>query len=151
MLKTGLRSICLFSCSYHVAGICGENVFKSPAEIVIKQNDIIVMTPQTLLNALNNDTDLSLSIFTLMIFDECHNTTGNNPYNMLMSKYLALKLKQGAVLLPQVSSFLVLVKKTSQQVVYSLLIHEDNMGNVVPVKKIACTPVVQEPFNVTTL
>ncbi|KAM3846620.1 antiviral innate immune response receptor RIG-I isoform 2-T2 [Vipera latastei] len=91
-----------FKNDYHVAGICGENVFKSPAEIVIKQNDIIVMTPQTLLNALNNDTDLSLSIFTLMIFDECHNTTGNNPYNMLMSKYLALKLKQGAVLLPQI-------------------------------------------------
>ncbi|XP_039204556.1 antiviral innate immune response receptor RIG-I [Crotalus tigris] len=91
-----------FKNDYKVAGICGENAYKSPAEIVIKQNDIIIMTPQTLLNSLTNETVLSLSIFTLMIFDECHNTTGSNPYNMLMSKYLDLKLKQGAVLLPQI-------------------------------------------------
>uniref|UniRef100_A0A1W7RE07 RNA helicase n=1 Tax=Agkistrodon contortrix contortrix TaxID=8713 RepID=A0A1W7RE07_AGKCO len=91
-----------FKNDYNVAGICGENASKSPAEIVIKQNDIIIMTPQTLLNSLTNETVLSLSIFTLMIFDECHNTTGSNPYNMLMSKYLDLKLKQGAVLLPQI-------------------------------------------------
>ncbi|XP_070791608.1 antiviral innate immune response receptor RIG-I [Pituophis catenifer annectens] len=91
-----------FKNDYNIAGICGENAFLTPADIVIEQNDIIVMTPQTLLNSLNNGTIRSLSIFTLMIFDECHNTTGNNPYNMLMSKYLDLKLKQGARSLPQI-------------------------------------------------
>ncbi|XP_013927863.1 PREDICTED: probable ATP-dependent RNA helicase DDX58 [Thamnophis sirtalis] len=91
-----------FKNEYDIAGICGEDGSSNPADMVIKQNDIIVMTPQTLLNALNNGTIPSLLIFTLMIFDECHNTTGNNPYNMLMFKYLDLKLKQGACSLPQI-------------------------------------------------
>ncbi|XP_070598560.1 antiviral innate immune response receptor RIG-I isoform X1 [Erythrolamprus reginae] len=91
-----------FKNEYNIAGICGENSSSTPADIVIEQNDIIVMTPQTLLNSLNNRTIPSLSIFTLMIFDECHNTTGNNPYNMLMFKYLDLKLKQGVSSLPQI-------------------------------------------------
>ncbi|ETE68892.1 putative ATP-dependent RNA helicase DDX58 [Ophiophagus hannah] len=92
-----------YDLNYNIAGICGENASFAPADIVIQQNDIIVMTPQTLLNSLNNNgTVISLSTFTLMIFDECHNTTGNNPYNMLMFKYLDLKLKQGARSLPQI-------------------------------------------------
>ncbi|XP_063151061.1 antiviral innate immune response receptor RIG-I [Candoia aspera] len=91
-----------FKSDYNVAGICGENASLFPADMVIKANDIIVMTPQSLLNSLNNGTLPSLAIFTLMIFDECHNTTGHNPYNMLMSKYLDLKLQQSAILLPQI-------------------------------------------------
>uniref|UniRef100_A0A2D4NV97 RNA helicase n=1 Tax=Micrurus surinamensis TaxID=129470 RepID=A0A2D4NV97_MICSU len=92
-----------FKTDYNIDGICGEIASSTSADIVIQQNDIIVMTPQTLLNSLNNNgTIISLSTFTLMIFDECHNTTGNNPYNMLMFKYLDLKLKQGARLLPQI-------------------------------------------------
>uniref|UniRef100_A0A8C6XNP0 RNA helicase n=1 Tax=Naja naja TaxID=35670 RepID=A0A8C6XNP0_NAJNA len=92
-----------FKTDYNIAGICGENSSLAPADIVIQKNDIIVMTPQTLLNCLNNNrTTISLSTFTLMIFDECHNTTGSNPYNMLMFKYLDLKLKQGTSSLPQI-------------------------------------------------
>uniref|UniRef100_U3ERF7 RNA helicase n=1 Tax=Micrurus fulvius TaxID=8637 RepID=U3ERF7_MICFL len=92
-----------FKTDYYIDGICGENASSTSADIVIQKNDIIVMTPQTLLNSLNNNgTIISLSTFTLMIFDECHNTMGNNPYNMLMFKYLDLKLKQGAHLLPQI-------------------------------------------------
>ncbi|XP_015744447.1 probable ATP-dependent RNA helicase DDX58 [Python bivittatus] len=91
-----------FKNNYSVAGVCGENASLFPADMVIKGNDIIVMTPQNLLNSLNNETLPSLSIFTLMIFDECHNTTGNNPYNMLMFKYLDLKLEQSGIPLPQI-------------------------------------------------
>uniref|UniRef100_A0A670ZGR7 RNA helicase n=1 Tax=Pseudonaja textilis TaxID=8673 RepID=A0A670ZGR7_PSETE len=92
-----------FKTDYKIDGICGENASSTSAEIVIQENDIIVMTPQILLNSLNNKgTNISLSTFTLMIFDECHNTTGNNPYNVLMFKYLDLKLKQGARSLPQI-------------------------------------------------
>ncbi|KAG8130481.1 putative Retinoic acid inducible protein [Naja naja] len=92
-----------YDLNYNIAGICGENSSLAPADIVIQKNDIIVMTPQTLLNCLNNNrTTISLSTFTLMIFDECHNTTGSNPYNMLMFKYLDLKLKQGTSSLPQI-------------------------------------------------
>lgn len=70
--------------------------------MVIEGNDITVMTPQILVNCLNDGTLPSLSMFTLMIFDECHNTTGNHPYSVLMSKYLDLKFEQAATPLPQV-------------------------------------------------
>ncbi|XP_054843073.1 antiviral innate immune response receptor RIG-I [Eublepharis macularius] len=88
--------------SYTVAGICGETATNTPVAMVIEGNDITVMTPQILLNCLNDGTLPSLSLFTLMIFDECHNTTGNHPYNVLMSKYLQLKFENAETPLPQI-------------------------------------------------
>uniref|UniRef100_A0A8D0KN31 RNA helicase n=1 Tax=Salvator merianae TaxID=96440 RepID=A0A8D0KN31_SALMN len=88
--------------NYSIAGICGENAVDAPAAMIIEANDIIVMTPQILLNCLNDKAITSLSLFTLMIFDECHNTVGNHPYNVLMSKYLDLKFEQAATPLPQI-------------------------------------------------
>ncbi|XP_015270024.1 PREDICTED: probable ATP-dependent RNA helicase DDX58 [Gekko japonicus] len=87
---------------FTVAGICGETAAETPVAMVIEENDITVMTPQILLNCLNDRTLPSLSMFTLIIFDECHNTTGNHPYNVLMSKYLDLKFEQAATPLPQI-------------------------------------------------
>ncbi|KAJ7335401.1 hypothetical protein JRQ81_013342 [Phrynocephalus forsythii] len=88
--------------NYSVAGICGEVAADSPAAMIIEGNDITVMTPQILVNCLNDKTVSSLSLFTLMIFDECHNTTGNHPYNVLMSKYLDMKFDQPETPLPQI-------------------------------------------------
>nr|XP_060618505.1 antiviral innate immune response receptor RIG-I [Anolis sagrei ordinatus] len=88
--------------SYTVSGICGDTVASSPVEMIVEGNDIIVMTPQILVNILNDGTLASLSLFTLMIFDECHNTTGNHPYHILMSKYLDLKFDQPRTPLPQI-------------------------------------------------
>ncbi|XP_077201385.1 antiviral innate immune response receptor RIG-I isoform X2 [Paroedura picta] len=88
--------------SYTIAGICGETSADTLVAEVIEKKDITVMTPQILLNCLNDGTLPSLSIFTLMIFDECHNTTGNHPYNVLMSKYLDLKFEQPETPLPQI-------------------------------------------------
>lgn len=45
-----------------------------------------------------------------MIFDECHNTTGNHPYNVLMTKYLEQKFDSSANQLPQVRSSLSVVE-----------------------------------------
>uniref|UniRef100_A0ABM5FRV1 RNA helicase n=1 Tax=Pogona vitticeps TaxID=103695 RepID=A0ABM5FRV1_9SAUR len=87
---------------YTVAGICGEVAADSPAAMIIEGNDITIMTPQILVNCLNDKTLSSLSLFTLMIFDECHNTTGNHPYNVLMSKYLDIKFEQPETPLPQI-------------------------------------------------
>ncbi|KAL8203044.1 UNVERIFIED_CONTAM: hypothetical protein K2H54_036536 [Gekko kuhli] len=87
---------------FTVAGICGETAAETPVAMVIEENDITVMTPQILVNCLSDRTLPSLSMFTLMIFDECHNTTGNHPYNVLMSKYLDLKFEQAATPLPQI-------------------------------------------------
>ncbi|NXU92396.1 DDX58 helicase, partial [Xiphorhynchus elegans] len=87
---------------YSVQGICGETVANVSVEHVIQDSDIIVLTPQILLNSFKTGILRSLSIFTLMIFDECHNTTGNHPYNVLMAKYLEQKFDSSAEQLPQI-------------------------------------------------
>ncbi|XP_054996427.1 antiviral innate immune response receptor RIG-I [Sorex araneus] len=89
-------------CGYRVAGICGSTTMTIVVEEVIKSNDIIILTPQILVNALKNGTVPSLSIFTLMIFDECHNTNKLHPYNMIMFSYLDQKLGKSSDPLPQV-------------------------------------------------
>ncbi|NXD45310.1 DDX58 helicase, partial [Copsychus sechellarum] len=87
---------------YSVQGICGETVANMSVENVIKDSDIIVLTPQILVNSMEKGILSSLSIFTLMIFDECHNTTGNHPYNVLMTRYLDQKFDSSASQLPQI-------------------------------------------------
>ncbi|NXM89686.1 DDX58 helicase, partial [Oenanthe oenanthe] len=87
---------------YSVQGICGETVANISVEKVIQDSDIIVLTPQILVNSMEKGILSSLSIFTLMIFDECHNTTGNHPYNVLMTRYLDQKFDSSANQLPQI-------------------------------------------------
>ncbi|XP_043342340.1 antiviral innate immune response receptor RIG-I-like [Cervus canadensis] len=87
---------------YKVAGISGETVDSVSVEQIVENNDIIVLTPQILVNSLKNGTVPSLSIFTLMIFDECHNTNKHHPYNMIMFNYLDQKLGGSSDSLPQV-------------------------------------------------
>ncbi|NXA84549.1 DDX58 helicase, partial [Thryothorus ludovicianus] len=89
-------------CGYSVQGICGETVANISVENVIQDTDIIVLTPQILVNSMEKGVLSSLSIFTLMIFDECHNTTGNHPYNVLMTRYLDQKFDSSANQLPQI-------------------------------------------------
>ncbi|XP_009898623.1 antiviral innate immune response receptor RIG-I [Dryobates pubescens] len=87
---------------YSVRGICGETVANIPVENVIEDSDVIVLTPQILVNCFKQGILTSLSVFTLMIFDECHNTTGNHPYNVLMTRYLEQKFASSASQLPQI-------------------------------------------------
>ncbi|NWW95158.1 DDX58 helicase, partial [Rhynochetos jubatus] len=87
---------------YSVQGISGETVGNVSVEKVIQDSDIIVLTPQILVNSIEEGILSSLSIFTLMIFDECHNTTGNHPYNVLMARYLEQKFDSSVNQLPQI-------------------------------------------------
>ncbi|NXE08515.1 DDX58 helicase, partial [Lophotis ruficrista] len=87
---------------YSVQGISGETVANVSVEKVIQDSDIIVVTPQILVNSIEEGILTSLSIFTLMIFDECHNTTGNHPYSVLMTRYLEQKFDSSANKLPQI-------------------------------------------------
>ncbi|KAM6033532.1 antiviral innate immune response receptor RIG-I isoform 2-T2 [Chlamydotis macqueenii] len=87
---------------YSVQGISGETVANVSVEKVVQDSDIIVMTPQILVNSIEEGILSSLSIFTLMIFDECHNTTGNHPYSVLMTRYLEQKFDSSANKLPQI-------------------------------------------------
>nr|XP_033782613.1 antiviral innate immune response receptor RIG-I [Geotrypetes seraphini] len=87
---------------YTVVGISGETSESVPVGEVICNNDIIVLTPQILVNNLKDGSVSCLSIFSMMIFDECHNTTKNHPYSVLMSNYLDLKLSSAPPKLPQI-------------------------------------------------
>jgi ERCC4-related helicase len=60
---------------------------------LINTNHVIVSTPQKLLNCLK-DEKIYLSQIDLMIFDECHNTSGGNPYCEIMKFYLCPSNKQ---------------------------------------------------------
>lgn len=95
---------------YSVQGICGETVASVPVENVIEDSDIVVMTPQILVNCIKQGILSSLCTFTLIIFDECHNTTGNHPYSVLMTRYLEQKFESSADLLPQVRTRLWVVE-----------------------------------------
>ncbi|CAH2293986.1 probable ATP-dependent RNA helicase DDX58 [Pelobates cultripes] len=87
---------------YSVVGFCGESSEKHPVGMVLNISDIIILTPQILVNCLKEGSVPSLSIFTLMIFDECHNTIGSHPYNVLMFHYLDMKLGSTGEKCPQI-------------------------------------------------
>ena len=84
----------------------GEQDSKLPLGDLAPKYDVIVMTPQIMLNSLVNGDVTSLSLFTLLIFDECHHTIKNNPYNNIMGHYIDEKFEaeknQKTVHLPQV-------------------------------------------------
>lgn len=58
----------------------------------IARRDLLVVTAQILLNALR-DGIVSVTDFSLMVFDECHHTNDNHSYNMIMNRYLDIKLQ----------------------------------------------------------
>ena len=63
---------------------------------------IFCMTPQILLNNLDRNSDSSVSSFTLLLFDECHHTKKDDPYNKVMRRYLMEKFDSPSLELPQV-------------------------------------------------
>ncbi|KAF9615049.1 hypothetical protein IFM89_021620 [Coptis chinensis] len=55
-------------------------------ETEANENDVLVMTPQILLDALRK-AFLSLKLVCLLVFDECHRATGNHPYTKIMKEF----------------------------------------------------------------
>jgi ERCC4-related helicase len=61
-------------------------------------NDIVVMTPAILVNALKEkDSDVKLSNVPLLVLDECHHADKQHPYMQIMDFYLKQKLDEKAV------------------------------------------------------
>ncbi|XP_026056073.1 probable ATP-dependent RNA helicase DDX58 isoform X1 [Carassius auratus] len=83
-----------------VTGMCGD--MEMSVRWLIENHDIVVMTAQILVNALQSPELPSLEILSLILFDECHNTTGKHPYNNIMTRYLDTKLSGSTHSLPQI-------------------------------------------------
>lgn len=83
--------------------ICCPFIKKLFNKIYINRRDLLVVTAQILLNALR-DGIVSVTDFSLMVFDECHHTNDNHSYNMIMNRYLDIKLqdRERAKTLPMV-------------------------------------------------
>ena len=70
-------------------GLSGEtDEIRLSLDLIVELTDVIVMTPQILLNAIEKRDVESLKIFSLIIFDECHHTMRDHPYNAIMAHYL---------------------------------------------------------------
>ncbi|XP_060793792.1 probable ATP-dependent RNA helicase DDX58 isoform X2 [Neoarius graeffei] len=87
-----------------VTGVCGE-MEDVHLPTLVSSSDVLVMTPQILVNALQRGEVASLNTFTLLLLDECHNTTGKHPYNIIMSHYIDAKHSMPTHTLPQVVGF----------------------------------------------
>lgn len=98
-----LFTVCVCMYVDRVRGVCGEMRDVSLPTLV-SSNDVLVMTPQILVNALQRGELSSLSTFTLLLLDECHNTIGKHPYNKIMSLYIDSKHSTNTQSLPQVSA-----------------------------------------------
>ena len=86
--------------SVAVSSVCGSNPDTSLPS-VLEGTDVVVLTAQVLLNSLKKnkeegsagEKELSISHFSLLVFDECHHTTKEHPYNEIMRWYMQRKMK----------------------------------------------------------
>jgi len=79
-----------FFSSYGITDISGANAQDKTLDEVIRENDIIVLTAQILVDALKSKR-VKITDFSLLIFDECHHTNNKHPYNIIMLAYLTIK------------------------------------------------------------
>jgi len=90
---------------YRCQLVSGDEVPNLSLRNVVEMNDVLVMTPQIVLNALDRGELQSLCVFSLLIFDECHHMKKHHPYNDIMARYYVdLKLARSpmSLRLPQV-------------------------------------------------
>ncbi|XP_033098363.1 probable ATP-dependent RNA helicase DDX58 [Anneissia japonica] len=94
--------------------LIGETAPLKSLKIVVENNDIIFLTAQMVVNALQKN-DVTIDDFTMLVFDECHHCHGQNPYNEIMARYRKAKIENGRATLPQVLYADYIGKAFSQQ------------------------------------
>ncbi|XP_070540432.1 antiviral innate immune response receptor RIG-I-like [Ptychodera flava] len=92
----------LIPMNYRVIQLTGETTTIPMAEVVEEGYDVIVLTVQILENALRDNIISSLSVFTMLIFDECHHTQKLEPYNCIMARYRDMKIDDPKQPRPQI-------------------------------------------------
>ncbi|XP_070587746.1 interferon-induced helicase C domain-containing protein 1 isoform X2 [Erythrolamprus reginae] len=82
--------------SYRTIGLSGASQLKFSFAQLIRDYDVIICTAKILENALEkeyecDEEEVQLSVFSLMIIDECHHTQKGAVYNNIMRYYLKEK------------------------------------------------------------
>ncbi|XP_059172480.1 antiviral innate immune response receptor RIG-I-like [Physella acuta] len=77
---------------YKIAYVTGQTEDGSQLSLLLKKLDVVVMTPMILENSLKKKS-VKLRDFSLLVFDECHHTRKEEPYNLLMYIYLMFKVR----------------------------------------------------------
>ncbi|KNC99522.1 uncharacterized protein SPPG_04913 [Spizellomyces punctatus DAOM BR117] len=74
----------------NVVPICGEllNEKQSDWEKILKENDVLCATPQTLVEALIH-AFINIDQICLIVFDEAHHALGDHPYAVLMKEHVS--------------------------------------------------------------
>ncbi|VDK18726.1 unnamed protein product [Anisakis simplex] len=82
---------------FKIIALSGATSAEAPRLLTIVDNDVVVITPQLIVNlikAQNTEEDcvrFSLTMFSLLIFDEAHHTSESHPYNEIMLTYHDMK------------------------------------------------------------
>ncbi|CAG5115396.1 unnamed protein product, partial [Candidula unifasciata] len=76
---------------FEVTHLTGDSEDSMHLHFLLKDIDVIVMTPRILENHLKKNCLPHLGIFSMLVFDECHHTRKGEPYNTLMYSYLKTK------------------------------------------------------------
>jgi len=84
-----------------VMSLTGDTSGTLSLSSLLQKNDIVVCTPQILINNLESDS-VRLESMSLIVFDECHHCKGQSPYTTVMIRYLKKKLRKGETVLPQI-------------------------------------------------
>ncbi|XP_070545817.1 antiviral innate immune response receptor RIG-I-like [Ptychodera flava] len=92
----------LIPMNYRVIQLTGDTATIPMAEVVEEGYDVMVLTAQILVNALKDNIISSLSVFTMLIFDECHHTQKLEPYNDIMARYRDMKIDHPKQPRPQI-------------------------------------------------
>ncbi|CAH1262872.1 IFIH1 [Branchiostoma lanceolatum] len=101
ILDQHYRTFCRYLPLFRTGRRSGSYVTKWPFDDIVEVNDITVATPAILLNALRDKT-VKITDFSLIVFDECHHTRKDAPYNKIMAEYLKIKVANPQASRPQI-------------------------------------------------